>query len=94
METRETDYEHYVKCGSCDWEGWAALMRLGYQSYGFGEDVDVEPMNFCPRCDTSEEFAEAFVTCIRNCDKCQDRYLCYTVLNHIPMLNKYAIRRG
>jgi len=86
VETRETDYEHYVKCGKCGWEGWAALMRLGYQGYGLGEEADVEPMNFCPRCDTSEEFAEVFVTCIRNCNECQDRYLCYTALNKIPIL--------
>lgn len=85
METRETDYEHYVKCGECGWEGWAALMRLGYQAYGVGEQVDVEPMNFCPKCDTSELFAEVFITCHKNCNSCSDRFICFTVLNKIPM---------
>ena len=84
VNCRENDYEHYVKCGKCGWEGWSAWMRHGYQAYGNGEDGDVEPMDFCPKCDTSEEFAELFLTCHRVCSNCEDRYLCYTALNNIP----------
>ncbi len=82
VESRENDYEHYVKCGECGWEGWSAFMRHGYQNLF----ISVEPMDFCPECNTSEEFAEVFITCIKNCDECQDRYLCYTALNKIPIL--------
>ena len=84
MECRETDYEHYIKCGKCGWEGWSAWMRHGYQSYGFGGLGEAEPVDFCPECDTSEIFAELFLICHRRCNVCPDRYLCYTVLNNIP----------
>ena len=83
--TRDTDYEHFVKCGKCGWEGWSAQMRHGYEGYGSGEDVDVEAMDYCPQCDESEVFAELFLTCIRDCRKCADRFLCFTGLKRIPM---------
>ncbi len=82
--SRDTDYEHYVKC-ECGWEGWSAQMKHEYKAYGFGDDIDVEPMDFCPECGQSEEFAEAFVTCSRMCGTCPDRYLCYTILNILPV---------
>lgn len=80
VESRDTDYEHYIKCGDCGWEGWSAWMRHGYQSYG----EDVEPMDFCPKCSASEEIAEVFLTCHRICHKCNERFLCFTALNNIP----------
>ena len=81
MECRETDYEHYIKCGKCGWEGWSANMHHGHA----GNKDGVEPRDFCPECYSSEEFAEVYITCIRDCSKCQDRYLCYTALNSIPI---------
>lgn len=80
---RENDFEHYVKCGECGWEGWSAWMEHGYQACGRD---DVEPMDFCPICRTSEEFAEAFVTCHGDCSKCDERFLCWTVFNGLPTL--------
>ncbi len=83
--SRDTDYEHYVKCGKCGWEGWSAQMRHGYEGYGFGEDADVDPMDYCPVCDEKEVWADLFLTCIRDCKSCQDRFLCWTGLKRIPV---------
>ncbi|MFA7101278.1 MAG: hypothetical protein WC196_06065 [Bacilli bacterium] len=88
--SRHTDYEHYVKC-QCGWEGWSAQMRHDYQSYNVGGEMDVEPMDFCPECGESEMSAEAFVTCIRRCEDCQDRYLCWSLFKRIPTLNTALI---
>lgn len=89
MESRYTDYENYVKCGKCGWEGFAAQMKHDYKGYSFGQgenaDIDVEPMDFCPACGESEEFATLFITCTRNCNTCLDRYVCFTSLKRIPV---------
>mgnify|MGYP000135468125 CR=1 FL=1 len=77
---RESDFEHYIKCGECGWEGWAAWMEHGYRAY----KDDIELVDFCPICNTSEEFAEAFVTCYGDCTKCSKRFLCWTVFNKLP----------
>jgi len=92
--SRDTDYEHYVKCGHCGWEGWAAQMRHGYQGYGHGENVDVEAIDFCPECGESEVFAEAFITCIKRCEKCQDRFICFSLFKYIPItkITVYQVR--
>ncbi len=83
---RQEDYEHYLKC-ECGFEGFAADWKHDYKSYGFGQDVDVEPMDFCPQCGQSEEFAIEFVTCERECRKCNDRFSCYTTLQ-LPKKNE------
>ena len=86
--SRDTDYEHFVKCGNCGWEGWSAQMRHGYEGYGNSPDTyDVEPMDYCPVCDSSEIDAVLFLTCIRDCNKCEDRFLCWTGLKRIPVHN-------
>jgi ribosomal protein S27AE len=83
--SRHTDYEHYVKCGKCGWEGWSAQMKHDYQHFNIGGNYDCEPMDFCPECGQSEEFAEAFITCTRSCGECLDRFLCWSVLQKIPI---------
>ena len=82
VQSRDNDYEHYVKCGKCGWEGWSALMYHGYEACG---QDDVEPVDFCPNCNTSESYASVFITCHRNCQKCHDRFVCMTTLTTIPI---------
>ena len=81
--SRHTDYEHYVKC-QCGWEGWSAWMRHGYQATCYAGVSDVEPVDFCPKCDTPESFTDV-VTCHRNCTECNERFFCYTTLTKIPI---------
>jgi len=88
MKTRENDFEHYVKC-HCGWEGFSAWMIHGYEGYGHGEDCDVEPMDYCPKCRTPEIMVEAIVECHGDCLNCSDRFLCLTVFDKLPVLRKH-----
>lgn len=53
MQSRQNDYEHYVKC-ECGWNGWAADMRHGYISDGRD---DIFLMDFCPNCGNQEDMS-------------------------------------
>ncbi len=66
-------------------------MKHDYQHYNIGGEYDCEPMDFCPECGQSELDAEAFVTCVRNCNECQDRFICWSLFNRIPTLNTALI---
>jgi hypothetical protein len=84
VNSRDNDYEHYLKCGKCGWEGWAASMVHGYQAYGQGKNADVEPMDYCPTCGEPETNAEVYIVCHRQCIVCNDRFLCHTMLSNLP----------
>ena len=93
MESRDTDYTHYVKC-ECGWEGFSALMKHGYQGYQVGDDCDVEAMDYCPECGAPEIGACSYVTCEGDCSKCRERFECFTTFDKIPVKVREEIWQG
>jgi predicted RNA-binding Zn-ribbon protein involved in translation (DUF1610 family) len=46
-----------VRCEECGWQGPIKECRHGHASYPIstrGNDYDVEPMDYCPKCDSDQ----------------------------------------